>query len=237
MAEENFDIDSLATYLHLTPDQVRKMADRGKLPGRRINDQWRFSRAEIHHWFENKIGVSDDTELKQVEQLLHTRAKREQKELINISEILEESLIAFPLLARTKSRVIEGICSFAADAGKLWDPNKMKEAIRAREDLHPTALDNGVAMLHPRRPMPNVMEESFLALGVTSSGIPFGGPRGSLTDMFFLICSANESEHLRILARLSRLVGQTELLSKIRQAENASDVHQLIVNAETELTY
>lgn len=236
MAEENFDIDSLATYLHLTPDQVRKMANRGKLPGRRINDRWRFSRAEIHHWFENKIGVSDDIELKQVEQLLHTNARREQKENIAISEILAPDLISLPLLARTKSSVIDGICQFAADAGRLWDPNKMKEAIRAREDLHPTALDNGVAMLHPRRPMPNLMEDSFLALGITSSGIPFGGPRGSLTDMFFLICSANESEHLRILARLSRLVGQTELLSRIRQAATATEVHQLIVNAETELT-
>ena len=236
MAEENFDIDSLATYLHLTPDQVRKMADRGKLPGRRINDRWRFSRAEIHHWFENKIGLSDDDELKHVEQLLHTNAEREQRTAIAITDLLDESLISVPLLARTKSSVIDGICQFAADLGRLWDPNKMKEAIRAREDLHPTALDNGVALLHPRRPMPSIMDESFLALGITSSGIPFGGPRGSLTDMFFLICSANESEHLRILARLSRLVGQSELLGRIRQAESAAEVHQLIVDAETELT-
>ena len=34
MAEEDFDIDSLASYLHLTPSQVRKMADRDRLPGR-----------------------------------------------------------------------------------------------------------------------------------------------------------------------------------------------------------
>ena len=60
MAEEDFDLESLATHLHLTPDQVRKMADRGKIPGRRIAGDWRFSRAEIHHWFETKIGLSDE---------------------------------------------------------------------------------------------------------------------------------------------------------------------------------
>jgi PTS system nitrogen regulatory IIA component len=236
MSEENFDIDSLATYLHLTPAQVRKMADRGKLPGRRINDQWKFSRAEIHHWFENRIGLSDEVELKEVEQVLHTNAQRNQTSQVSILDLLQEHTITIPLMARTKSSAIDGICQFAADSGTLWDPNKMKEAIRARESLHPTALENGVALLHPRRPMPNVMEDSFLALGVTTSGIPFGGPRGVLTDIFFLVCSASDAEHLQILARLSRLVSQAELLNDIRESESAAKVRELIGEAEASLT-
>ena len=235
MADNDFDVDSLATYLHLTPDQVRKMANRGKLPGRRINDRWKFSRAEIHHWFEDRIGISDEDELKQVEQVLHTDAKRQQSPDMTIEELLEPELIQSPLLARTKSRVIENMCELAAGVGRLWDPVKMKEAIRAREQLHPTALDNGVALLHPRRPMPSVMESSFLALGITTSGIPFGGPRGTLTDVFFLICSDSEASHLRILARLSRLVGQSEMLDNIRQAGSATEILGLIKGADEQL--
>ena len=232
MADEDFDTESLATYLHLTPEQVRKMANRGKLPGRRINDRWRFSRAEIHHWFEDRIGLSDETELKQVEQVLDVDAKRQQTPDLSISGLLEPELIQAPLLARTKSSVIENMSELAANAGRLWDPVKMKEAIRAREQLHPTALENGVALLHPRRPMPSVMEDSFLALGITTSGIPFGGPRGTLTDVFFLICSRDEASHLRILARLSRLVGQTTLLDKIRETENSVEIRTCIAEAE-----
>lgn len=236
MAEENFDIDSLAIFLHLTPDQVRKMADRGKLPGRRINDRWKFSRAEIHHWFEERIGISDESELRQVEQVLETQAEREYTPDVSFAELLPIELIKIPFAARTKSSVIDGICQFAADAGRLWDPNKMKDAIRAREKLHPTALENGVALLHPRRPMPSVMEDSFLALGVTTSGIPFGGPRGTLTDTFFLVCSANEAVHLRILARLSRLVGQPELLAKIRESSGPGEVRTHLMEAEDQLS-
>ena len=66
MSHEDYDEQSLATFLHLTPDQVRKMANRGKLPGRRVGNQWRFSQAEIHEWFEQRIGVSDQQELDQV---------------------------------------------------------------------------------------------------------------------------------------------------------------------------
>ena len=46
---EDLDVPKLAEYLHLTPEQVKKMAVRGRLPGRRVGGQWRFSEAEIHH--------------------------------------------------------------------------------------------------------------------------------------------------------------------------------------------
>lgn len=231
MSENDFDAESLATFLHLTPDQVRKMANRGKLPGRRINDRWIFSKAEIHHWFEDKIGLSDADELKEVERVLYTDAKRQQAPELTIAGLLEPELIHVPLLARTKSSVIEKMCELTANTGRLWDPAKMKEAIRAREQLHPTALENGVALLHPRRPMPSVMESSFISLGITTSGIPFGGPRGTLTDVFFLICSESEATHLRILARISRLVGQPELLDKIRETDSATEICELIKDA------
>ena len=48
MSHEDFDINGLATHLHLTRDQVLRLVERGKLPGRRIAGQWRFARAEVH---------------------------------------------------------------------------------------------------------------------------------------------------------------------------------------------
>jgi mannitol/fructose-specific phosphotransferase system IIA component (Ntr-type) len=88
-----------------------------------------------------------------------------------------------------------------------------------------------VALLHPRRPMSTILAEAVLALGVAPRGIPFGSG-GSLTDVFFLICSTSDHEHLRILARLSRIINDQDLLSAIRTAESATEVHQLIVDRE-----
>ena len=233
MPEEDFDIDSLASYLHLTPEQVRRMASRDKLPGRRIGGDWKFSRAEIHHWLENKIGVSDETGLLEVERVLERQQSLHDKAEFTLPELLSVERISVPLGARTKNSVIDRICDFAADSGSLWLPKEMGEAIRRREDLHPTALENGVALLHPRRPQPGFFGEPFLALGITSSGIPFGGPRGCLTDVFFLIASSDESFHLRILARLSRLIHIDGLLENLRSVGDASDAWQVIADADS----
>jgi PTS system nitrogen regulatory IIA component len=106
----------------------------------------------------------------------------------------------------------------------------MIEAVKAREEMHPTALENGVALLHPRRPMPSILGEAFLAFGRTPRGIPFGG--SVLTDLFFLICSLDDRGHLSVLARLSRLISDPNFLSELRAAMDAHAVHEVIERVE-----
>ena len=235
MTTEGFGIESLAAYLHLTPQQVIRLADRGKLPGRKVGGQWRFSQADIHHWLEERIGLSDEDELVQMEGVLQRSAGAEVLQEISIVGLLPLEAIAVPLLARTRRSVFTSMVELAARTGWLWDPEKMVEAVRTREDMYPTALDNGVALLHPRRPMPSILGQAFLAMGMTAGGIPFGSDRGILTDIFFLICSVDDRGHLQTLARLSRVLGSPGFLEALRQVRDPGAAHQLIAQTEAKL--
>ena len=235
MSSEDFGIDSLAAYLHLSPQQVTRLADRGKIPGRKVGGQWRFSQADVHHWLEERIGLSDEDELVAMENVLQRSAGPGAAEEISIADMLPIEAIAVPLRARTRNSVFAAMVDLASSTGWLWDAEKMVEAVRSREDMYPTTLENGVALLHPRRPMANILGQAFLALGVTPTGIPFGSERGILTDVFFLICSVDDRGHLRTLARLSRVITSPGLLAAIRQAPDAHAVRQLIVEAEASL--
>ena len=221
MLHRDFETDTLARYLHISPQQVLKMAERGSVPGRKISGQWRFSEAEIHHWLEERIGAADVADLVHVQGLLDKAAEHKEPATVQISELLAPDAIAIPLPARTRSSVIKQMVELAAKTGHLWDAAEMAEAVEARENLHPTALDNGVAMLHPRRPLSQVLAQPLLALGRTPAGIPFGSERGQLTDIFFLILSVDDSQHLRTLARLSRLIAAPDFLVELRAAESA----------------
>ncbi len=231
MAQDDFDVDRLASYLHMMPAAVLKLAERGKLPGRRVGGEWRFAAAEIHHWLEDRIGLSDDEALVKMEGALDRTADTAAIDEVSIGDLLKEEAIAVPLGARTRASVIAKMTELAARTHLLWDPEKMAEAVRAREEMHSTALDNGVALLHPRRPMPAILSEAVVALGITPGGIPFGSG-GILTDIFFLICSTSDHEHLRILARLSRVINDHEFLTSIRTATDAAALHRLIRERE-----
>jgi PTS system nitrogen regulatory IIA component len=231
MPTDDFDVDSLAAYLHVTPAQIRRMVDRGRLPARKIGGEWRFSRAEMHHWLEERIGAAEDDDvLAKVEDVLQRDDTAKQE--VSISDMLPIEAMSVPLNARTQARVIERMVETAAQTGWLWDPVKMIEAVNARETLHSTALDIGVALLHPRRPQNSILAQPFLAFGRTFSGIPFSDSQGKLTDVFFLILSTEDRGHLRTLARLSRFLGDPQFLASIREAEDAVETHRVIEQFE-----
>ena len=231
---DDLDVARLADYLHVTPDQVTKMAERGRVPGRKVGGQWRFSEAEIHHWLEDRIGLSDtDEELSKVQKVIDRRSKdvtdRPLHELCSIDSI------AIPLNARTRGSVIRSMCELAAKSGYLWDAATMAEAVQNREQMHPTALDCGVALLHPRRPQTSILADSVVALAVCPTSIPFSD-RGQLTDVFFLICSYDDTIHLRILAKLSRIIGQNGFLEQLRGCQSPAEAWQLLHDADEQIS-
>lgn len=231
MADEDFDVAGLAAYLHLMPAQVMRMAERGNVPGRRIGGDWRFSRPEIHQWLEERIGATDDDQqLAEMEDTLR-RVDHVESET-SLAELMPRDAVAVPLAARTRGKVIAAMCELAAATGLLWDPDRMAEAVEAREEMHSTALDIGVALLHPRRPQASILGGPIVALGIVAGGIPFGGAGGGLTDVFFLIAATNDHEHLRALARLSRVINDPGWLTDLRQAPDGAAARKLVVDRD-----
>ena len=91
---EDFDLAGLAAYLHLTPQQVEKAAEREKIPGRKVGGSWQFSRHEIHHWMEERMGVLDEAELAKVEDRLQAEAEQAGDEEISVATLLQPAAIA-----------------------------------------------------------------------------------------------------------------------------------------------
>jgi PTS system nitrogen regulatory IIA component len=234
MAEDTFDVASLAAYLHMMPAQISRLAERGKLPGRRVAGQWVFSQPEVSRWLEDRMGVSDDDELAAIE----TNLRRQHRGAgeIDLAQLLAPESVAVPLLARTHRSVITAMCELAANTGMLWDPQRMADAVAEREAMAPTALEHGVALLHPRRPQPSILGQAVLALGITSQGIPFGGLGGGLTDVFFLIAATSDQEYLRTLARLSRVINDRDWLNQLRAADDPQAARQLVLDRDAALT-
>ena len=211
------------------------MATRGNLPGRRVNGEWRFSESEIHHWLEEQIGIVEEDELPRFERIIDKNYDTSVDDRTMLAEFMMQDAIAIPLDARTRNSVVREMCNLAASTGLLWDAGQMAEAVMAREALHPTALENGVALLHPRRPQSSILSDSFVALGITTQPFPFGTTSGHQTDIFFLICSTDDQIHLRILARLARLVQDEVLLTMLRSAQSPAEAFDIIRTAEMEL--
>ncbi|MCL2745467.1 MAG: PTS sugar transporter subunit IIA [Planctomycetaceae bacterium] len=236
MPHTKMTLPQLVRYLHLPETQIKKLVSRGDIPSRRIDGELVFSRNDVNRWLEQKIGVSDNSELKEVEKALDKSSPDgSTDEDITIAGLIPEGAVAIPLQARTRDSAIREMIKLASSTGLLWDAEIMFEAVRAREELHSTALDNGIALLHSRQPLPNILGDTFISLGILPSGIAFGGNFGGITDILFLICSIDDRIHLRILTRLSRLLKLDGFIEGLREQETEKGIRKWIQQNEQRL--
>jgi PTS system nitrogen regulatory IIA component len=231
MGNDMMDLEQLASYLQRDLREVSKLANRGHLPGHKVAGQWRFARAEINHWIETQLPELTEQQLTALETI--DGPSQDQGPLV--SSLLSEASVAVPLAASTRASALKELVRLAEQSWQVYDPNAILNALRQREDMGSTALASGVAIPHPRRPLPAVLGESLLAYGRTASGIPFGAAHGNLTDIFFLVCCRDDRTHIRVLARLSRLLLRPGFVDELRAAETPSETWQLIEAAEREL--
>ena len=89
-----------------------------------------------------------------------------------------------------------------------------------------------VAFPHPRHPLPYDIAESFVVVGLTPSGIPYGSENGSLTRLFFLLCCKDERTHLHVLARLARMLHDESVIDDMIHADDVEHLGELIAAAE-----
>jgi PTS system nitrogen regulatory IIA component len=228
MNAETMDLEQLARYLQRDLRDVTRLAARGYLPGRKVGGEWKFSRAEITHWVETQMHAYTEEELANLE------GQTSESELL-VTSLLQPACVAVPLEARTKGSVLRELVALAEKSWLIYDPAGVLQALQQREELAPTALESGVAIPHPRRPLPQALGESVIAYGRTGTGIPFGHAHGSLTDIFFLVCCMDDRTHLRVLARLSRLLLRPGLIDDLRAAETPGATFQLLQGAEHDL--
>jgi PTS system nitrogen regulatory IIA component len=171
----------------------------------------------------------DDEQLKQLED-----AHPDPVEPL-LTNLLAADSAEVPLQARTPSSVIREMVRLAEQSWQVYDAEAVLKAVQGREESGSTAQENGVAILHPRRPLPNALGESVVGFGRTAGGIPFGGSHGRMTDLYFIVCCRDDRTHLRVLARLSRLMLRPMFLDELRAAETAADALRVIHSAEADL--
>lgn len=231
MPYQNMNLEDFARHIGLRTDEVQKMAERGKLPCQKVGGHWRFNRARITEWLQQEIPSYDHDRLVELEQALGRHDEQAPEDELIVTDLigLEGADIALP--ANTKASVLRELVDLADRTGLLYDRESLLEAIQQREELCSTALPNGVAIPHPRQPQAYATAEPLICAARSTRGIPFGSPYGGLTTLFFLICSHNDRHHLRILARLMRIL-DADTIATLQAAESREDFLQIMIDKE-----
>jgi PTS system nitrogen regulatory IIA component len=146
---------------------------------------------------------------------------------MNIGELLDRSAISLRVSAANKRKVLAVIAEIAARNFQL-DAGVILEALAEREAAGSTGVGHGVAVPHARLEGLERMRGVFVRI---EHPVDFDAVDDQPVDLLFALFAPKNAgaEHLRALARVSRLLRQAELRQQLRKAQTADVVHALLV--------
>ena len=108
-------------------------------------------------------------------------------------------------------------------------------ALHEREQLHSTGIGDGIALPHARNALVGLVDEPIVIFGRHPTGIPYGAIDAVPARLFFLLIAPTVTQHLALLARLSRLLRNPKLRQNLLAADKPEKVVSLITDAEARM--
>jgi PTS system nitrogen regulatory IIA component len=222
-SDVNLTLPDLVRLFAVTEHTVRKWVDDDGLPCEVIDDRYRFNRTELLEWATiRKLDVSPS-----IFEAVNGNAVAEG----SLVAALEHGGIAYGVKAPHKRALLRAIVESLPlpdgfDRDILWD------LFLAREALGSTALEGGIAVPHPRRPVVLDVEQTLLRLCFLAEPLDFQASDGKPVDTLFAMVAPTVHEHLRLLARLATVLKNQDVRRVLSDRASPNDIVAAIAQAE-----
>jgi nitrogen PTS system EIIA component len=180
-----------AHLLRVSEKTIYRWVKQGRLPAYRVNEQYRFNRAELLEWATSqRLNVSADI------------FAEPDGAIVTLTEALRAGGIHYRLSGEDKQSVLQSLVDVMPLPEQV-DRQFLLQVLLARESLGSTALGNGIAVPHVRNPIVMHILRPMVTLCFLEQPIEFGALDGQPVHTLFTIVSPTIRAHLHLLARLS----------------------------------
>lgn len=222
----NLTLPDVVRLFDVTENTVRNWVSDDNLPCEVIDDRYRFNRAELLEWATiRKLDVSPS-----IFEAVNGNAVSEG----SLVAALERGGIAYGVKAPHKRALLRAIVERLPlpddfDRDVLWN------LFLARETLGSTALEGGIAVPHPRRPVVLDVERPLVHLCFLTDPLDFQASDGKWVDTLFAMIAPTVHEHLRLLARLASVLKNQDVRRVLSERASPKDIFAAVAEAERRL--
>ena len=147
-------------------------------------------------------------------------------------DLVAEDCVLASVKASSKKQALQEIAARAGDVYRL-DTRAIVEGLLAREKLGSTAMGGGVAIPHTRLEGLTEIKGLFARL---DKPVEFEAADGQGVDLIFVLLAPVEAgaDHLRALAKVSRLFRDQAACTKLRATSQREALHALLTEISTQ---
>ena len=219
--EEILTIEEVAKYLRVSERTVYDWAHKGEIPSGKIGTVWRFKKAEIEQWVNNRLSVN------------HAPASYG---AIQVESIILPERVIF-LNYATKRDALLALAENLAAAPQVKNKQELAEEILRREELMSTAIGRGIAIPHVRLAS---VTDLVVSVGISKTDIvDFQTLDDEPVRLMFMIAAAynQHAYYLQTLSFFSARLKNRELRTALLETSSPADAYKMLSGCKTKALY
>jgi PTS system nitrogen regulatory IIA component len=187
-------VRDVANLLNVSEKTIYRWLRDGLLPAYRVNDQYRFNRAELLEWATSRrIGAPVN---------VFQEPESAATPLPGLAESLREGGIFYRVDGENRESVLRNVVE-AMRLPEGVDRNFLSQVLLARESLGSTAVGDGIAIPHVRNPIVLHVNRPMITLCFLEHPVDFGALDAKPVFALFSLVSPTVRGHLHLLSRLA----------------------------------
>ena len=215
-----------AKILDVSERTIYRWIDQGLLPAYRVNEQYRFNRAELLEWATSqRINVSAE---------IFSEPESASTPLSTLTEALRAGGIFYRVDGTDKATVLRSVVDILRIPAEV-DREFLFQVLLARESLGSTGIGDGIAIPHVRNPVVLHIAQPSVTLCFLEHAIQFGALDNQPVNTLFTLISPTVRSHLHILSRLAYLLRDLEMKSAVKQQASRDEILGIVQRLEETL--
>jgi PTS system nitrogen regulatory IIA component len=153
---------------------------------------------------------------------------------MKLSELLTPKSIIPDLKAHDKKGALEELSQIITEQEPALNKGLLLQILLERERLGSTGIGEGIALPHGKVKKLNKLMVSF---GRSIEGLGFDSVDEQPAYLLFLLVAPENSAgvHLQALAKISRLLKDSNFRQRLMQAKSREEIYQIIIDKDEEL--
>ena len=151
---------------------------------------------------------------------------------MKISDILKKEHVIKELNSCDKKNVLDELSSFLEDEGEIANKESLLAALIEREKLGSTGIGENVAIPHAKI---SEIDKIITVFGRSKNGVEFESLDQKPVNFIFLVIAPENStsQHLKALARISRLFKNPSLRESVLNANEVDQIYSILVDEDS----
>jgi nitrogen PTS system EIIA component len=150
---------------------------------------------------------------------------------VRITDFLTAQAVIPRLAAREKSAVLREMAQGLAAQRESLNADQVLQVLWERERISTTAIGEGVAIPHGKLAG---IERVLGVFARSPEGVDFAALDGGPTHLFFVLLAPENAaaDHLKALARISRLLKDAAFRSRLMEGQTREDIFKIIAEED-----